>query len=121
MSKHFKHLTTKEYEQIKELRGLGMSLNKVASITKRSVATVHSISNSDNFQDYKTKLTLRYKKPAPKAIEREPLDVFTPVETVPAPPSTAHEGTEATSLLRIANALERLADAWENKPKRKFF
>ena len=130
----FTQLTPGEYNAIKAFCDMeGLSLTAISKATKRSVATIHYIRRSTDFEDYLDFSRKRIRDGKNKAIVEETPDVSTRLveqateedvaqaESVNAIKVNAHEGTEATSLLRIANAMERLADDWEEKPKKGLF
>ena len=110
----FTQLTLGEYNAIKAFCDMeGLSLAAIAKATKRSVATVHYIRRSSDFEDYLDFSRKRFRDGKKKAIEETP-DVSAPLveqateedvaqaESVNAIKVNAHEGTEATSLLRTA-------------------
>lgn len=119
----WKNLTPAEFKKIKALLDAGVSRIQVSKIMERSTATVTMISRAGSFDEY-LDIVRSYYKTKSVAKQEEEAKVEETIDEVNAAKRVVlhtHEGTEATSLNRIANALERLADAWEASPKKKFF
>jgi len=118
----YKSLNKKEYVQIKALLDAGVPVGVLGKMMERSQATISNIKRSKDFDDYHV-IIRSYYAPKPKSVVIEEakieqhIDEVNETEPTHLPKVQAHDGTEATSLLRIANALERMADAWESKPK----
>lgn len=114
------HIGQEEFSSVKALQAANLPVSTVHKATGRSHSTIQRIYNADTLERYVelTKIKNGYiKKDAPVK-----------VETVEEPEQQAERGTfytpneqSAIELTRIANALERLADAWETSPKKKFF
>lgn len=52
-------LTEEEYDRIKTLKSLGLTIGQILKVSERSRATLISIFESENFQDYKTQQAQR--------------------------------------------------------------
>lgn len=59
--KHNKHLTPKDFDQIKKLLELGLSVRQIADIIKRSASTVNEIRKQDSYESYRNHVTERNK------------------------------------------------------------
>lgn len=93
----------KEYNQIKELLELGLSISRAASISKRSATLVSIVSRTADFTNYQEVNRARYQKPKPEQPEQ-------PKEE---PTFNVDDSVKLKALLRIADALERIADCYE--------
>jgi hypothetical protein len=121
-----KRLTQDDYDQIKLLLAAGLKPSLVSEVSFRSHGTVNRIQQSKDFTDYKAELAKinavyharannRTASPAEQEILNKIEDPETPAgHVVQAPGMSLSE----VQMERIANALERLADAWEAHPKR---
>ena len=99
--KRGKNLSPQEFKNIKTLLDQGIKKKHVAFALGRSYGTVNVIGRFKTFKEYQTFNQTRFKKPDfSKMSEPEPHD--------PQP----------DPLVRMADALERLATAWEAKPRR---
>lgn len=124
-----KMVDEKRFQYIKQFTELNLTTKQIVMVTGAGQATVDRIKKAKDFADYKNIIrarveTERAAKKAPKSIE---------VPRQDAPQEIAEDGTvrktffftpaeqSAVELTRIANALERLADAWEAKPGKGFF
>ena len=113
MNKKGTRITQEDFSVIKELNKLNLPHAKIQEITNRSSATIKRIIDSATLEDYTETLRLQNETYhnrrdlliEPQTVEQTELtiegmaSVFTPVDP----------------LERIASALERLADCWENK------
>jgi hypothetical protein len=124
--KGYTHIDESEYERIKEILDSGLVTQvKVAKWTGRSQPTLSFIANSDSYQEYRDKASHR-NRPKPAPVSVEPTE-DTSTATVEVEPSNVPDAVvedvralrNAASLERIAVALERLVEAWENTPTKK--
>ena len=128
MSKGYKHLSTDEFKQAKLLQQAGLSANLSAKTMKRSPSVMSAIYKADSFDEYKAN--------ARDSIQRSYVNRgLTPQGKMPEEASATVESMledgksedavdtqtndDSHNLARIASALERLADAWENTPKKR--
>lgn len=119
-----------EYKRIKALLDAGVTPSQTAKVTSRSLATVHRIASSADHASYKREIVAVASKynakrkaggsPTKEALEslREKLPDAPAEKAIPDRPRFDENGLQ---LKRIADALERLADAWEASPKRRLF
>ena len=126
-------LTRDEYDKIKMLTTLIKSNVQIKSLVNRSTATISVIKKSTDFDDY-TRIYREYAERAPSkiaarakaandtVIQQPELDLKEQEKKTEIKQETFfYTPTEQTAieLTRIANALERLADAWEASPSKK--
>lgn len=120
----YKQLQEPEYHKIKALCNAGLNDTQIVKIMERSKATISTVRRSTDFADYK-RIVHTYSEQRMSYRQREEgkkIEEKIDTENASHPVVTkTHAGTEATSLLRIANALERLADAWEAQPNKSGF
>ena len=126
MAKKYKQMNEKEFNKVKLLAEAGLSTGAISKVTGRACSTVSWVKRSDSFEHYR-ELTREYLESRRKANEVEAAPVQA---TEPEAESdmqdiigktfyyTPAEQT-AVELTRIANALERMADAWESTPDKK--
>lgn len=112
--KSYKKLNEAEFKSLKLLTDAGIKRSVVCRATGRSNDTIRRIESAKNFTDYRaiTQAQLdKYTSPVPEPGEVLPLENVV-VASTPQP----------SELTRIADALERLANAWEAAPnKRRLF
>lgn len=121
--KTYTKLTNDKIAKIHQLLGYGLSQSQTAKAVEISNATVSRLcaSGAKNIEEYKAWNKLMHKPRTsvttePVATEQEAEEVNPPeVQTFFYTP----EEQVAVELTRIANALERLADAWESTPTKK--
>lgn len=124
-------LTNEDFVLIKRLLSLKLTRPEISDISKRSLGTINAFANVDTFEEYSRKRKERLKKyENNKEIlknfadgifdeekQRKSLEQLT-VKTKNIPvieePNSINE-----TLIRIAEALERLATAWEKEPTKK--
>lgn len=109
-----KHLTVAEYDTIKQLTGMSLRIGQVAEIVKRSKSTVSFIKRSDSYDGYMDIIHAYIAKSKEKIVPGLEQEQKAEDEYMASGKSVVSE------LTRIADAMERLATAWENKPKRPF-
>ena len=114
--KKYKKMKRKEVDKIKKLHEAGLSQKQISDYTGRSTATVSSLSKADwDYDQYKRDLKESYR-------EKELEKVIVPADSVPTLSTDNSESETVMSVLQSINKnLERLADAWEKKPKRRLF
>ena len=105
------HLTEQDYKTAKALVDAGVSNSDVAKITRRSASTIGYIQRSTSFDNYKELVNIKHQK----SLAKKQTD-----KTKTEPKQQPVVITEQSELTRIANALERLVDAWEAQPRRLF-
>lgn len=133
MKKGYTHLTEKEYNNIRRLKAAGITQGEACQLAKRSTATINFIYNSDTWTDYRArtdKVTRkirearheeRAERAAAKAAALRPVEEIVGKEAGSLDGDML-EGREHHALIRIADALERLANVAEAEPaKRKLF
>lgn len=127
-------LTNEDFKLIKKLLDLGVGTKEISNISKRSEGTIGAFKKVDTFEEYKTNLAVKYAKR--KAEMNKPIKEFAngifdqqkltdsldklsirPKE-IPVVKEPVEDNTNE-QLIRIANALERLAVAWEKQPEKK--
>lgn len=114
--------TEKDFDTAKQLLKLDLTVGTVAKATGWGKATIGRAAMSETYLDYTT-LTQSYtaKKPvvevtAPEISEQSAASLTHSSKISAADIRTL---TATDPVERIANALERLADAWESAPKKK--
>lgn len=142
MGKNGKVITEEIFNNIKTFLDSGLATEKNLSImTGYNRSSINRISNYDNYEAYeafKEKINLEQRSRRAKAKELKTFNlVDEPVQTGTAIGGQAMDkfvseiidsyppgeplgvvDTYEYQLTRIADALERLADAWENNPKK---
>lgn len=111
--KTFSQMTEAEFKSLKSLTNAGVKINVVSRATGRATGrandTVKRVSRATDFEHYRIltkEQTAKYMNPA----------------TTHAPEPSEEEVPQVSELTRIADALERLAEAWESTPnKRRLF
>lgn len=114
--------TESDFETVKGLLGYKLSHKQIAQATGWGAATVARAATAETYVDY-MEVVARYtaKKPVEQALtESVPAIEETEVEEI-LEPVNEEEAIKMTvnAVERIAVALERMADAWENSPKKK--
>lgn len=122
-------ITSEVFEHVQTLIGAKLTNKQITDITKVSNQTICRIKAADNFADYKAQRQayLRDYKARKAAGQVRPLrtkaaaaDEVQPNPVQHSPQIAAVEaGQFYANINRIANALERLAEAWENTPNKK--
>lgn len=103
-----RRLLEEDFNNIKQLQDLKLKTKQIAHITGFSGATINRVKHTLTFADYKTFVKMLNPHNKPNQIVQT-LAVDQPVETT----------LQIDHLERIADALERLATAWESKPNKK--
>lgn len=98
--------TEKEYKKIKEILNVGISIAKTAKIVDRSQGLVGLVSKTNTFQEYQEHNRARFAKADKKKVEQS-----TPIVKT-------NDDKFIEVLVRVADSLERLADAWETPLER---
>lgn len=120
-NKSWKHMSEQDFTIIKTLQNLGVSQTKIIKTTGRGSGTVQRAMAAETFEGY-VELTRAFNanrstKPEVVVPTASDLTVEGHEEKYPALMNVTD-----VQLERIANALERMADAWEAAPaKRKLF
>jgi len=110
-------VTQADFDAVKALKAAKVKDTAISKILSRATSTVYYLGASDSLEDYHSKTQARNEK---AEAQPDPVDEVSPF----ADPNPLNDSpyTPATDipdpLDRIAAALERLADAWEN-PKKK--
>ena len=99
--------TEKEYKKIKEILNVGVSIAKTAKIVDRSEGLVGLVSKTNSFKEYQEYNRARFAKAAEKKAEEKV-----------APVVKTNDDKFIEVLVRVADSLERLADAWETPLER---
>lgn len=124
----YKQLTEENYKEIKYLLALKIKASVVAKITKRSQGTISTVKRSTSFANYHA-LIKEYivKRKLQKQLDKADAVARTfgyEANDAPVPSETQDYMVSGRSIVselyRIAEAMERLATAWETKPKRPF-
>jgi hypothetical protein len=122
----WKKVTEQEFATTKQLQAMGLNASKIRKITGRGLTAVGRMFEVESLEDYR-QLTLAAKaktdarKAAKAASARiEPTaEVATETEEIEEDQhlqTSFSFNSKHDTLVRIAEALERLADAWENSP-----
>lgn len=111
--KGYKNLNEKEFYDIKRVLEVpGISRQQAADIVKRSYATVMVIQKHDTYEGYREEVRQTVaKSKARRAAELESIVPALPINEVEVHIPASNE----QALERIANALERMADAWDKE------
>lgn len=117
--KSFKHITDQDFKSIKALLESGVSVSVVAKATGRAYTTVRAIYKTSTVEEYKMYVS-EYHNKKREVVDTTPKHLPEELEVAEEPQRTRFS-SDSVNLDRIATALERMADAWENKPKRKLF
>lgn len=125
----YKRLTEKEFDAIKAMQSAGVSSSVAARATGRSYTTIWYIYNNDTFSAYHEVISNRAARHEDRTKNQATIpDGFDVVPGVSEDGDDAGKGSHqladsavVAQLTRIADSMERLADAWENQPKRKLF
>lgn len=118
----YTNMTETEFNTIKALQTAGCSARIATKATGRSGFTVGAIFKADDFHTYKDNVTSKWKNnPAylKRQAENAPVQVSVLDEFEQLINDTPALSTPEVHMERIATALERLADAWENSPKKR--
>ncbi len=116
--KQHKHLTEKDFDNIKTLLSTNLTTLQVSQLSQRSRTTVYAIRQADDFDAYKD-IVRSYTRNKTKKEPAEETVVEAPKEQEA---QRTNFNPDSANLARIATALERLADAWESTPnKRRLF
>lgn len=97
--------TEKEYKKIKEILNVGVSIAKTAKIVDRSQGLVGLVSKTNTFQEYQEYNRARFAKADEK-------------KAVPTPVVKTNDDKFIEVLVRVADSLERLANAWDTPLER---
>lgn len=106
-------ITLDVFTRTKTLLGADLTITQVANLAGISQQSVGRIAKASTFADYK-----KQRSEAMKAYHAKNTAVAAPADAqqpTPTKPTTAPK----SDLARIADALERLADAWEAAPTKK--
>ena len=129
-------MNAERFDAIKRLDGVGVDRRGISRITKYSVTTINRVLRCDNFEAYRLDVAEFNKKyNAKQAVAEEPSTEVAETVSVPSVPGTripdairtrfSNEERMTLSLERIADQMERLAEAWETeatiKAKKRFF
>lgn len=120
----WKQITEEEFKRIKQFQDLGIPSNAVSKLLVRGSGTIASVYSSNTLEEHKQRqLDKKHKSLASMAAKDKPVIAREAGQFwTDTPESIVHTQTATEhSMLRIAVALERLADAWENTPKRRLF
>lgn len=121
MASH-KKMTKEEFDKIKTLCNTSLSNKQIMQVTGRSIAVIIYVKRADSYDEYREIVDKVYrnsnyfkKRNEEKAQAETKTAETKTIETA----ETTLESPEVIVLTRIAMALERLADAWENSPKKR--
>lgn len=114
----WKQINQKEFDSIKALQTAGLSAKKTSIVLNRGVNSINSVYKADTLEEHRSMQRVRrYKYNKPSTTH---LDIVPEPHTSPTIVKTIKANTEPIiQLERIADALERLADAWEAAPVKK--
>lgn len=99
-----------EFNTIKQLKELGLSVKQIGPLTQRSWGTIHTIVHSDNFEEYQAKVNKRWdeyhanKEPKPIGDEKTIISSLAEINA---------------TLATINKNIEKLVDAWSKPPSKK--
>lgn len=117
MKRSFKHLTEKDFLMITTLKEAGLARKKINDITGRSNWTISLILASSSFSDYQKRskeYQLAHKGKA--TVKQEPIEEsINGFAKNKASSTLVAEADVVPVLNRIADSLDRLADAWETQ------
>jgi IS30 family transposase len=114
-----KNLTKDTFESIKQLQEHGLSNRQMAKITNFSLATIDRAKKQETWADY-VKYKKDYNVKRRGQIAQKQTKAYTWIQSVvDEKKEPAKAVISDYHLSRIANALERLADAWEKQPSKK--
>lgn len=116
-------LTQETFDKVKLLQNAGVKTAMAVQITGLSSASVSRIFRFDTWNAYKTWRTEQTRKYHQEPKAKAPKSVEVPRQDSEEPKAIFYTASEqsAIELTRIANALERLADAWEVQPTKSGF
>lgn len=116
-------LNQEAFDKVKLLQNAGVKTAMAVQITGLSSASVSRIFRFDTWNAYKTWRTEQTRKYHPEPKAKAPKSVEVPRQDSEEPKAIFYTASEqsAIELTRIANALERLADAWEAQPAKSGF
>jgi IS30 family transposase len=106
-----KHLTQKEFDQLKALVMTGVSVSKLSEVTGRSRSTLQKIKECETLRGYK-ELTQRY---LDRSNENKAKKETTPTKEVVSKFVPEIPDTTLALLERIAIALEKMEVHWRAK------
>ncbi len=102
-----------EFDKVKEILKVGVSQGKTAKIVGRSATVVAQVAKSKDFEEYKKLNAIRNEQMKQSRLEKQtttaPVSDFKVVD---------NDTKLINTLVRVATALERLADAWETPLER---
>lgn len=113
----YRILTHEEFDKIKTLHGMNLSNKQIQSIlgNNRSTHTIAKIRHFDTLETYRKACSDAQAETASRNPSK--LELANDGAVQPRVPSIV--SVTDSQLVRIANALERLADAWESAPKKR--
>lgn len=116
MNKGRTHIKADEFKSIKALASAGVSVATASRATGRSYNTVDRIFKSTDFENYTHLTQVKNGKAVEPVVEEKHPDA--PVPSMNDLMVSLHK-RNVDAQERQASALERLADAWENSPKKR--
>lgn len=119
-TKKYTYLDEGKLNQIVGLLSFGLSQTAIAKIVGCSAATVSRVhtSGAKTMADLDAYRKQEREKRTPRLVEGAASDERVEEPVVTAPMKT-HSSKDSLNLDRIANALERLATAWESQPTKR--